>query len=131
MASVNEQSAPIVERGESNSAQSLPRHARWQRRVVDKVDALLSEMGDTPAEVAAKLAESGVQGSRNERRFHNPVIRYLNRNLDIGGMIEIPSESNVLRIVRQGKIRETSLPAGIALFLNQFHQGRYPDLERT
>lgn len=96
---------------------------------MDQIVALLTALGNTPEEVAASLQASGIRGFRRERSFHNPIIRYLNRHLDIGGLLEITPGTGVLRVVREGKVRETPLPTGTASFLEQFHQGLHPDLE--
>lgn len=96
---------------------------------MDQIVALLTALGNTPEEVAANLQDDGIRGFRSERSFHNPIIRYLNRHLDIGGLLEIVPETGVLRIVREGKVRETPLPTGTASFLKQFHQGLHPNLE--
>lgn len=56
----------------------------------------------------------------------NPIARYLNRSLDIGGRLEIGASGSVLRLVRGGKVREVNLPLPVQVFLDGFHRGLYP-----
>ena len=46
-------------------------------------------MGTTPEQVAERLMRERVQGMRDSCSFLNPIVRYLNRNLDLGGKLEV------------------------------------------
>ena len=96
---------------------------------MDAITQLLSRMGSTPDEVAETLRAAGVLGLRDSTSFLNLVIRYLNRNLDIGGRMEVGSGGTTLRLRRGGKLSEVPLPAPVQEFLASFHRGLYPYLE--
>jgi hypothetical protein len=68
---------------------------------------------------------------RDSTSFLNPVVRYLNRNLTIGGRLEIGADGTMLRLQNKGKLREAALPLPVQVFLDGFHRGLYPDLEAT
>jgi len=94
-----------------------------------RIIVALPALGNSADQVAETLRMSGVRGHRGERSFRNLVIRYLNRQLDIGGLLEIADDASILRIVQHGKAREIELPQCLSSFLAQSHQGLYPDLE--
>ncbi|HEV8061635.1 MAG TPA: hypothetical protein VGP68_17270 [Gemmataceae bacterium] len=96
---------------------------------MDRIAALLAGIGSTPEEIALALRNKSIRGHRGNRFFSNPVVRYLNRHLDIGGLIEVDQSGSILRVVQYGKVREMSLPAGISSFLDRFEQGEYRELE--
>lgn len=98
---------------------------------MDRITDVLAEMGTTTDEVAAALRTSRVRGIRGQRSFLNPVVRYLNRHLDIGGLLEVTSCSTMIDLVRQGKARRLDLPSAIRDFLMRYDQGLYPDLEEV
>lgn len=56
-------------------------------------------MGETPEAVAAPVSAAGVRGLRHATSFMNPVVRFLNRTLDIGGRLEVGASGAVLRLV--------------------------------
>jgi hypothetical protein len=86
-------------------------------------------MGSTPDEVAATIRAASVKGLRDSPSFLNPLVRYINRNLDVGGRLEVGAGGTVLRLQLRGKVREVALPVAVQGFLDCFHRGLYPDLE--
>jgi hypothetical protein len=96
---------------------------------MDSIAALLGAMGATPDEVAGKLRTAGVRGLRDSTSFMNPVVRHVNRNLSVGGRMEVGAGGAVLRLHLGGKLREVPLPVAVQVFLDGFHRGLYPDLE--
>jgi hypothetical protein len=90
---------------------------------------MLDGMGSTPDQVAGTLRQARVQGMRDSPSFMNPVVRYLNRSLNIGGRLEVGTGGTVLRLQLGGKVREAPLPLSVQAFLDGFHRGLYPDLE--
>jgi hypothetical protein len=97
---------------------------------MDRIIILLQQMGTTADEVAALLFAEGVQGLRDSSSFLNPIVRYLNRNLDIGGWLEVGAGGRILRLQLRGRVYETALPEPVQEFLERFHQGQYPQLEQ-
>lgn len=98
---------------------------------MEEISRLLEGAGSTPDEVAAALRAARVEGLRDSTSFMNPVVRYLNRNLNIGGKLEVGAGGAVLRLLRGGKLHEVPLPLPVQVFLDGFHRGLYPDLETT
>jgi hypothetical protein len=96
---------------------------------VQQISTLLEAMGATPEEVAATLQRVRVQGRRDSTSFLNPIVRYLNRNLNIGGKLEIGAGGKILRLHLKSQLREVTLPVAVQLFLDGFHRGQHPDLE--
>src|SRR4051794_34019952 len=90
---------------------------------------LLDSMGPTPDQVAATLRAARVRGMRDSTSFRNPVIRYLNQNLDIGGRLEVSAGGTTLHLLLGGKVKQVTLPVAVQGFLDCFHRGPYPDLE--
>ena len=89
-------------------------------------------MGQAPDAVAGAIRAAGVRGLRDSTSLMNPVVRYLNRSLDIGGT---PGDrARAARRALSGsselaKVREVPLPVAVQVFLDCFHRGLYPDLE--
>jgi hypothetical protein len=98
---------------------------------MEQISHLLESMGSTPDEVAASLRKADVRGLRDSTAFLNPVVRYLNRSLAIGGRLEIGASGAVLRLQLRGKLQEIPLPLPVQVFLDGFHRGLYPDLEEA
>jgi hypothetical protein len=96
---------------------------------VDAISQTLEEMGVTPEAVAATVRRERVVGMRDSSSFMNPIVRYLNRNLDLGGKLEVGAGGTMLRMQLEGKVREVPLPLPVQGFLDCFHRGLYPDLE--
>jgi hypothetical protein len=96
---------------------------------VDQIEQLLRDMGETPELVAGAIRAAGVRGLRDSTSFLNPLVRYLNRSLDIGGRLEVGASGTVLRLQRGNHVREVPLPLPVQVFLDGFHRGLYPDLE--
>jgi hypothetical protein len=98
---------------------------------MERISQLLENMGSTPDEVAATLRHANVHGVRDSTSFMNPIVRYVNRNLDIGGRLEVGAGGIMLRLLYEGKLREVPLPVAVQGFLDCFHRGLYPALETS
>jgi hypothetical protein len=96
---------------------------------VDDISKLLNGMGNTSDEVAETLRAARVRGLRDSSSFLNPIVRFLNRSLTIGGKLEVGAGGSKLRLQKGGKVQEVDLPAAVQDFLDAFHRGNYPDLE--
>jgi hypothetical protein len=90
---------------------------------------MFEELGRTPEEVAYTLRAAAIRGVRNTVRFLNPVVRYAHTLLnDVYGIDLIQGDR--LRIVfANGTVQEVAVPDPVLRFLDDFHRGRYPDLE--
>jgi hypothetical protein len=97
--------------------------------VVDKINVTLEGMGSTPEQVAEAVRRERVLGLRDSTSYMNPIVRYLNRKLDIGGKLEVGAAGTILRLHLQGRPQEATLPIAVQVFLEGFHRGLYPDLE--
>ena len=98
---------------------------------MDAISQRLEALGSTRDEGPETLRREHVHGMRDGSSFMNPVVRYLNRNLNIGGKLEVGAGGAVLRLLRGGKLHEVPLPLPVQVFLDGFHRGLYPDLETT
>jgi hypothetical protein len=96
---------------------------------VEAIGQLLEALGSTPDKVAEALRRARVRGLRDSTSFMNPVVRHLNRTLNIGGRLEVGAGGTVLRLQRGGEVKEVPLPLPVQAFLDCFHRGLYPDLE--
>jgi hypothetical protein len=96
---------------------------------VEAISQIFEAMGSTPDQVAETLRRTRVRGMRDSTPFMNPVVRHLNRTLNIGGRLEVGAGGSVLRLQLEGKVREVPLPVPVQAFLDCFHRGLYPDLE--
>ena len=96
---------------------------------MDAINLKLAALGSTPDQVAETLRQARVRGMRDSTSFMNPVVRHLNRMLNIGGRLEVGASGTVLRLQREGKVKEVPLPVPVQAFLDCFHRGLYPDLE--
>jgi hypothetical protein len=96
---------------------------------MDHISQCLDNQGYTCDEVAAVVRAAGVQGMCDSNSFMNPIVRHLNRSLDIGGRLEIGAGGRVLRLQMRGKVKEVPLPVAVQGFLDCFHRSLYPDQE--
>lgn len=96
---------------------------------MEQICRVLETMGATAAEVATTLRAERVQGMRDSSSFMNPVVRHLNRTLNIGGRLEVGAGGTTLRLFLDGKVKQVTLPGAVQEFLEGFHRGLYPDLE--
>ena len=96
---------------------------------MDAISQKLEALGSTPDQVAETLRRERIQGMRDSTSFMNPVVRHLNRTLNIGGRLEVGAGGTVLRLQQGGKVKELPLPVPVQAFLDCFHRGLYPDLE--
>jgi hypothetical protein len=97
--------------------------------VTGQIEPLLRTLGATADDVAAVLQTAGVRARRFATSFDNPVNRYVNRTLDIGGRLEIPLGAANMVVIRDGTWLAVRLPDPIPDFLDRFHRGDYPALE--
>jgi hypothetical protein len=98
---------------------------------VNAIAKALGQLGPSALDVADALAAAGVRGRRRDASFTNPVIRYLNRTLDIGRRMTIPVGGDRLLVESPDTTLEVPLPAAVKDFLDSFHTGLYPHLELT
>lgn len=94
----------------------------------DRIEEAMDRMGGTPDAVAAAVRAARVVGRPESGAFENPLIRYLNRTLDIGGRMEVGSSGAALLLYREGTAMSFPLPPAVRDFLAAFHSGAYPDL---
>jgi hypothetical protein len=80
--------------------------------------------------VASALQADRITAHRGATTFRNPIVRYINRHLDIGGHMIIPVGAVLLTVVRKGSRRTIQLPAAVSAFLEHFHAGKFPLLEQ-
>jgi hypothetical protein len=95
---------------------------------MEQIERLLAAIGNSPDEVATTLRRTWIRGMRGHTSFLNPIVRYLNQNLDIGGRLEVADTA--LYLLLGGYVQQMELPFAVKEFLDSFHQGLYPDLER-
>jgi hypothetical protein len=95
---------------------------------VETIQQLLESMGTKPEEVAETLRAEHVRGLRDSSSYMNPIVRYVNRSLDLGFKLEIGADGSIIRLYDE-KVKELKLPLPIQGFLQCFHRGLYPDLE--
>ena len=98
---------------------------------MDQISRLLEGAGSTPDQVADKLRAARVTGLRDSTSFMNPIVRFINRSLNVGGKLEVGAGGTLLRLQLDGRVREVPLPVAVQGFLDCFHRGLYPDLEAT
>jgi hypothetical protein len=98
--------------------------------VTDAIPPLLTELGNTAREVASALLAERITAGRGATTFPNPIIRYINRRLQIGGYMIIPVGDDRLTVVRDGNRRTIQLPKAVNNFLDRFHAGEFPLLEQ-
>jgi hypothetical protein len=99
--------------------------------MTDAVLALLAQLGGSPDEIAISFARQGICARRGSACFHNPIIRFINRQMEVGGRMHIPMGSDVLTIARDGSWRTVRLPEPVCAFLARFHAGEFPQIEQT
>ncbi len=91
---------------------------------------ILTELGETPDDVAASLRAAGIKGVRNTVRFLNPVIRYCQSQLRIDEYALDLIQKKMLRMLLPNGTRvEVVVPPPVHEFLLAFHSGGHPDLE--
>lgn len=96
---------------------------------MDAISRMPEAPGSAPGQVAESLRQARVQGMRDGTSLMNPIVRHLDRTLDIGGRLEVVAGSTVLRLQLEGKVREVPIPVAVQAFLDSFHRGLYTDLE--
>ena len=98
-------------------------------QVTDAIAPLLKELGNTAHEVAFAILAERITSERGATTFRNPIVRYINRHLQIGGYMIIPVGDDRLTVVRDGIRRTIQLPEAVSTFLDGFHAGQFPRLE--
>jgi hypothetical protein len=96
---------------------------------MDQIARVLDLMGSSPDRIAATLLGATVQRLRDNTSSMNPIVRYLNQNLDLEGRLEEGADGTMLLVFCEGGVYEVKLPDPVRTFLQRFHQGLYPDLE--
>jgi hypothetical protein len=96
---------------------------------VEEITRLLAGLGETAEQVAETLRAHRILGIRLATTFDNPIVRYLNRNLDIGGWLEV--RDSTLTLLRRSSSYQIALPAPVVEFLAAFDRGAYPHLEKA
>ena len=109
----------------SSASRTAP---RWPFRTSWRI-SLYSRLGPGAQDVANALGATGVRGRRGETSFANPVVRHLNRTLDIGRRMTIPVGSDRLFVELPDTTLEVPLPPPVKEFLDGFRAGLYPPLE--
>jgi hypothetical protein len=71
-----------------------------------------------------RLAAEGIKAQKGSPSFHNPIVRYISRHLNMGGLIYVPVRTDLLTVVREGKCRAIQMPKSVTLFLDAFHRLR-------
>jgi hypothetical protein len=90
---------------------------------------MLEELGATPDQVANTFRDLGIRGIRNTVRFLNPLVRYAHRRVEGAIAIDVILGDRLRMVSATGRSRLIEIPAPVLQFLEQFHQGAYPDLE--
>ena len=91
---------------------------------------ILTGLGDNADAVAASLKAAGIKGVRNTVRFLNPVIRYCQAQLTLDDYaLDLIRKGVVRMVLPDGKKVLVQLPQSAKDFLDEFHNGNFPDLE--
>jgi hypothetical protein len=90
---------------------------------------MLSELGETPDQVANVFRVLGIKGIRNTVRFLNPVVRYAHCLVKNAIGIDIILGDRLRICIADGSSREVDVPRAVLQFLDRFHRGDFPDLE--
>jgi hypothetical protein len=95
--------------------------------------SILLGLGTTPAQVAATLKASGIQGVRNTLRHLNPIVRYVERQLAIDDYQLCVEQSNLEMLLQltmpNGKIEKAKISGAVKSFLDAFNSGAFSELE--
>jgi hypothetical protein len=90
---------------------------------------MLDALGNTPEEVAFALRTRGIRGIRNTVRFLNPIVRYAYSMSEGVYGIDIIQRDKLRIVFADEQVTEVPVPPAVQEFLEEFHRGRYPDLE--
>ena len=99
--------------------------------MTDALVTLLAELGGSPDEIALSFVRHRILACRGNTSLKNPVIRYINRQMEVGGRMHIPLGSDVLTIARDGSWDMVRLPEPVCAFLARFHAGEFPQIEEA
>src|SRR5690349_12209827 len=95
------------------------------RSLACQIARMLELMGASPDHVAATMRRAEIRGLRDSTSFMNPIVRYLNQNMDIGARLEVGADGTMLWMQYQGQIQAIRLPGPVKDFLERFHGGSY------
>lgn len=90
---------------------------------------VLIGLGSSVAEIAAALQSKQIQGVRNTVRFFNPIVRYVQRELQASNSDLDVIQPDTLRMTLPDRTREAKLPSPVREFIDAFNRGDYPELE--
>src|SRR5262245_14214914 len=90
---------------------------------------LLGGLGATPQDIAARLSAEGIKGQKGSPSFHNPIVRYIARHVNVDGLIYVPQRTGRLTVMRAETSHTVRLPVPVSFFLDAFHAGAFPELE--
>lgn len=92
-------------------------------------ERLLEQLGTTPDEVAATLKRHGVQGVRNTVRTLNPIVRFVQNQIQVDPISADVMQGDKIRLIYgYGQKEEALLPAAVRQFMDAFNRGDYPEL---
>jgi hypothetical protein len=97
--------------------------------VPDAITPLLAALGKTDAQVAASLRADGITAWRGATTFHNPIVSYIYRHLDVGRHLLILVWGRELTVARHRSRHTIPIPEAVSAFLTRFHRGEFPELE--
>ena len=86
-------------------------------------------LGSTVAEVAITLQSRRIQGVRNTVRFFNPIIRAVQREVQVDFSTLDLIQPDKLRMTLPNGTAEVCLPPAVKEFLDAFNRGEHPELE--
>jgi hypothetical protein len=98
--------------------------------MTDAVVTLLGELGGSPDEIAQSFVRHGICARKGNTCFDNPIVRFINRQMDVGGRMHIALGSDLLTIARDGSWHTVRLPEPVCSFLARFHAGEFPQIEQ-
>jgi hypothetical protein len=88
---------------------------------------MLRSLGKTANEVASTLKGKGIQGVPNTIRHLNPIVRYVQEQVEAACNIHLVDNKLTIRFL-DGREQEQAIPQPVQEFLDAFNEGKYPDL---
>lgn len=93
--------------------------------IAKKAAKLLSQLGDTPEEIAVMLKGSGYKGDKNEP-ITCPCGNCLRDHLQVKGIIKVYNE-NICYVDNYNEVNE-GITNTVSNFIYNFDKGDYPEL---